>query len=102
MRNNYFVLASILLVSIFSVLFFQNCASRNQVAPATKARAEGAVASKSLSFGNPVPDASLSDPLQGKGLFLIGGGLNRSKCWQDSEFWDSETLWYALSSKNWT
>ena len=58
--------------------------------------------SSAVPLGAVVAGATLSGPLAGKTMYLLGGGANFSGCWQDSEYWDGATLWYGLTSISWT
>jgi hypothetical protein len=68
-----------------------------------KASSEVPAATAALfSYGDAIQGATLSGPLAGKAFYLLGGGVNHSNCWQDSEYWDGTTLWFALTSTSWT
>lgn len=85
-----------LFVGLLFAVFVSSCRSSGPGGSAA------VVANAQLSLGASVSGATLSGALSGKQIYLLGGSANRSKCWQDSEYWDGTTLWYAVTNTSWT
>jgi hypothetical protein len=56
----------------------------------------------SFPLGTAMAGATLSGPLAGKQLYLIGAPVNPSGCWVDSEFWSGSELFFGITSLDYT